>query len=294
MDTLTGMRAFLAVAEAGSFTGAARHAGITTQLASKHVRQLEARLDVRLFNRTTRSVSLTDAGQAYLERCRNIVDQLDELEAEVQQRQGALSGRLRLTAPSGFGLLKLTPALALFRDKHPDVEIDLSLTDRRVSLIEEGFDMAVRIGRTEDSSLVMRRLMPMPTIVCASPAYLQENGEPRTPRALATHDCLINSGLVDPGHWRFQEEGRTISVKVSGPYRTDHPRALAEMARLGQGIAACPAYAVEDAISRGELISLLDGYAAPTPGVFALYPSRRHVTARLRALLDHLVETFAR
>jgi DNA-binding transcriptional LysR family regulator len=294
MDTMTGMRTFLAVSEAGSFTAAARRLGVTTQLASKYVRQLESRLSVQLFHRTTRKVTLTDAGEAYQTRCRDLVDQFDELEAEVQQRQGALSGRLRITAPTGFGLLKLTPALAEFRERHSEVEIDLSLTDRRVSLVEEGLDLAIRIGRTEDSSVVMRRLMPMPYLVVASPAYLEKNGHPRHPQALETHECLVNIGLVEPGVWRFQEGVTPLNVRVSGGFKGDQPRALAEMARLGHGVTACPAYAVEDGIASGELVPLLSDYTADTPGVFALYPSRRHVTARLRALLDYLIVAFAK
>jgi len=290
MDLLAANRAFLAVSEAQSFTGAAKTLRQTTQLVSKQVRQLEARLGVRLFDRTTRSVSLTDSGRDYLAPCRSLIDQFDEMEARVKERQSLLSGRLRVTAPTGFGLVKLTPLLADFQTLHGDVEIDLSLTDRRVSIVDEGFDLAVRIGAVADSSLVMRRLRAMPLLCCASPDYLARHGEPRDPHALATHECLVNPGLVEAGHWRFQKGGEVFSVRVGGRFRADQPRALAQLAAMGRGIVSGPAYTVEPYLESGALVEILADFAPPPSSVYALHPSRRFVPARLRALIDFLAE----
>ena len=288
MDTLVGVRAFVSVADAESFTKAATRLGLTTQLVSKYVRQLEARLGVQLLNRTTRSVTLTDTGRLYLSRCRNLIEQFDEMDSLVREQQGGLSGRIRLTAPTGYGQMMVTPALADFQALHPDIEFDFNLTDRRVSIVEEGYDFAVRIGQAQDSSLTMRKLIDMPILVCASPAYLEERGEPQHPLALSTHECLINNDLIDPGIWRFQEDGEPLSVKVSGRFSVNQPRALADLACLGRGIAALPAYVIAKDIRQGRLRALLSEFSAPASSVYALYPSRRYLTRRVKALLDFL------
>jgi DNA-binding transcriptional LysR family regulator len=292
MDLLAANRAFLAVSETESFTGAAKKLRQTTQLVSKQVRQLEERLGVRLFDRTTRSVSLTESGRDYLQPCRSLIDQFDEMEARVRERQTALTGGLRLTAPTGFGLIKLTPVLADFQALHPEVGIDLSLTDRRVSIVDERFDLAVRVGAVADSSLIQKRLMPMRTLTCAAPDYLARHGEPRDPQALATHECLVNPGLVDATHWRYQKGGEVFSVRVGGRFRADQPRALAQIAAMGRGIVAGPVYTLEPYLESGALVEILADYAPPPNAVYALHPSRRFVPARLRALIDFLAERF--
>lgn len=293
MDTVDGMRTFAAVAQEGSFTSAAKRLNMTTKLASKYVGQLEERLGAQLFNRTTRSVALTDVGQAYLERCKPLLDQFDELEAVVQERHSELAGPIRMTAPTGFGSINLTEAMAPFLSSHPKVSIDLHLNDRHASIIEDGFDLAIRIGALRDSSLVARRLKWMRVCVCASPEYLSEFGEPDHPTALATHNCLINHALQDPFHWRFKVDGAELRIPVSGNFQADAPRAAAEMAAAGIGITISPYYALEPFIENDQLRVLFADNEALQFGLYAVYPPNRHLTARVRGLIDHLAATFS-
>ena len=288
MDQIKTMRAFAAVAQEGSFTAAARRLDLSTKLVSKYVQQLESKFDVQLFNRTTRSVALTDEGTAYLERCQPILAQLDELESVVRQRQTALAGPIRVTAPTGFGATILTEALADFMHAHPQVEVDLKLSDNRVALVEEGFDLAVRVGSLRDSTLIARRLDNMPLIVCASPAYLREHGQPRDPKALATHNCLVDENQSDATIWRFHSRRGDVVVKVGGTFRANSPAAIARMAIGGLGIARSPRYVVEHALEQGELTQLLPEFDTDEFGLYALYPYNRHLTSRVRALIDHL------
>ena len=189
MDTIDGMRTFVAVSRQNSFTAGAKMLGVSTKLASKYIGQLETRLDAQLFHRTTRSVTLTETGQAYLERCIPLLEQFDELEDLVQERQSELAGTIRLTAPTAFGSTELVNALRPFQIQHPKVSIDLHLSDQRVAIIEEGFDLAIRFGELEDSSLIARKLMNMRIVVFASPHYLAQKGEPIHPNGLLTHNC---------------------------------------------------------------------------------------------------------
>lgn len=292
MDTIETMRAFLAVAREGSFTAAGKRLGLSTKLVSKYVAQLETRLSTQLFNRTTRSVSLTDVGVAYLERCRPLVEQIDELEDLVKERQSALAGPIRMTAPTGFGSNNLTQALAPFLRAHPQVDIELKLSDSRVALVEEGFDLAVRIGDLRDSTLIARKLSDMPLIVCASPDYLAEHERPGDPMALATHNCLIDNNPADANVWRFRNGDRDLVVKVAGVFRANAPAAIANMAIAGLGIARCPHYVVARRLEEGSLEHLFQDYETENYGLYALYPPNRHLTARVRALIDHLAQHF--
>lgn len=287
------MRAFVAVAQDGSFTSAGQKLGLSTKLVSKYVRQLESQLQTQLFNRTTRSVSLTDVGAAYLERCRPLLEQMDELDDLVRDRQGALAGPIRLTAPTGFGSTKLTEALVPFLKAHPDVELDMKLTDNRVALVEEGLDLAIRIGAMRDSSLIARKLADMPLVLSASPDYLDRTGRPRSPEALATHTCLVNSNQMEPNIWRFYRSGQEHVVRLQGAVTCNSPAALAHMAIGGLGIAMSPFYPVETALRDGLLERVLPDHATDTYGVYALYPPNRHLTRRLRVLIDHLAAEFS-
>ncbi|ASP33384.1 LysR family transcriptional regulator [Labrenzia sp. VG12] len=293
MDKIETMRAFVAVAQDQSFTAAGKRLGLSTKLVSKYVQHLESQLKTQLFNRTTRSVSLTDVGTAYLERCRPILDQMDELDDLVREKQGALAGPIRLTAPTGFGSTKLTEALIPFLQAHPNVELDMKLTDSRVSVVEEGLDLAVRIGALRDSALIARKLADMPLVLSASPDYLNRNGRPRSPEALATHTCLVNSNQMEPNIWRFYRSGKEHVVRMQGAVTSNSPAALAQMAIGGLGIAMSPFYPVETALREGQLERVLPDYATDTYGVYALYPPNRHLTRRLRALIDHLAAEFS-
>ena len=293
MDKIETIRAFIAVAQEGSFTGAGRRLGISTKLVSKYVQQLESQLQTQLFNRTTRSVSLTDVGAAYLERSRPILEQMDELDSLVKERQTALAGPVRITAPTGFGSTRLTQALIPFLREHKNVEVDMRLTDNRVALVEEGFDLAVRIGALRDSTLIAKKLSDMPLVLCASPDYLDSHGRPKNPRALTTHTCLIDNNQVELNVWRFRSADGEHVVRLNGTVQANSPGALAQMAIGGLGITIAPLYAVETALGEGFLEKVLPDYKTDIFGLYALYPPNRHLTRRVRALIDHLAKTFS-
>lgn len=292
MDKIETMRAFVAVAQDSSFTQAARRLGMSTKLVSKYVQQLESRLQTQLFNRTTRSVSLTDVGAAYLERCRPLLEQMDDLDSLVRERQGALAGPIRLTAPTGFGSTRLTGALIPFLHRHREVELDMVLTDNRVAIVEEGFDLAIRIGALRDSTLIARKLSDMPLIVCASPAYLEKHGRPQNPHALSTHICLVDNNQVELNVWRFHSENNEHVVRLHGAVQANSPGAITQMATGGLGIARCPLYAAEAALKKGALEQVLPDHTTDVFGLYALYPPNRHLTRRVRALIDHLAGEF--
>lgn len=288
MDTIDGMRTFASVAAQQSFTAGAKRLGMSTKLASKYVRQLEERLNAQLFNRTTRNVTLTETGQAYLERCLPILDQLDELEGLVQARQSELAGVIRLTAPTGYGGNQLVEALRPFQLENPNVSIDLHLSDQQVALVEEGFDLAIRFGNMADSSLIARQLKTMRVVTVASPDYLARNGVPRQPHALATHNCLLAKFSREPLNWRFRENDKPVSIRVNGSFTANAPRAIARMAAGGLGIGQGPLYAMQPFLDTGALELLFEDHEIEGIGLYAVYPPSRHLTARIRALIDHL------
>lgn len=292
MDRLDCMRAFVAVAAQNSFTGGARQIGISAKLASKYVARLEENLGAQLFHRTTRSVTLTDTGRAYLERCVPLLDQFDEMEGIIQERQSELAGPIRLTAPTGFGSRELVEAIRPFQQSHPKVEIEMLLSDDHAPIVEEGIDLAVRFGALQDSTLVALKLCDMRLVVVASPDYLAAYGDPAHPRALATHHCLFLMTSAQPGQWRFQTEEGAVDVPVNGRFKANSPRAVAHMALGGQGIARCPYYTVKPFVEAGRLQVLFSDYeAAPLP-LYVVYPPSRHLTARIRTLITHLAKWF--
>lgn len=293
MDTLEGMRVFVAVADQQSFTRGAKRLGISTKLASKYIRQLEERLGAQLFNRTTRRVTLTDTGRAYRERCVPLLDQLDELEDVVRARQSALEGAIRITAPTGFGSRELVRALEPFQRANPNVSIQLQLSDHHVAIVDEGIDLAVRFGVLKDSSLVARKLMDMRLVVIASPGYLSKHGKPHHPSALATHNCLLQLTSADPSTWTFEIGGEEIAVRVDGSFRANSPRAVAYMAAGDMGIGRCPYYTAKPFVERDALEILFEEQEANATTLYAVYPPNRHLTARIRALIEHLAAWFA-
>ncbi len=288
MDKIDRMRAFALVAKNASFTVAAHRMGRSARLVSKYVADLENALGVQLLNRTTRSVSLTDVGATYLTLCEPLLDGFDELEDRVRNEQTSLRGVIHISAPTGFGVLRLVPSLARFSEKHPNVEFDLKFSDRRASIIEEGLDLAVRIGPMRDSSLKVRQLGHMPLVVCASPAYLERAGRPSHPRALATHECILDGNMTEPTVWRFNISGHEEAIQVNGRFRMNAPAASARLAAQGVAIARCPAYTVADTSQSGDLVELFAEHRVSPYTVAALFPQNRHITTRVRALLDHL------
>jgi len=293
MDTIKCMETFVAVATHKSFTQGAKQLSLSAKLASKYVQKLESNLGAQLFYRTTRSVTLTDTGQAYLERCIPLLDQFEELEGMVQQRQSDLAGPIRITAPTGFGSKELVKAIASFQVCHPKVTIDLHLADHVVSVVEGGFDVAIRFGTLEDSTLIARKLLDMRIVLVAAPSYLLKHGRPAHPHELVTHNCLLQMTTKDPVHWQFRINNELKSYKVSGSFHTNSPRAITNLALEGLGIARTPLYAVAPHLDSGDLEILFEDEEATGVGLNAVYPSNRHLTARTRAFIDHLVAYYS-
>ncbi len=288
MDKIDRMRAFATVAKEASFTAAGVRLGKSTRLVSKYIADLEASLGVQLLYRTTRSVSLTDVGATYLEMCEPLLEGFDEMEERVLNAQSSLKGVIRISAPTGFGSVRLAPSLARFAEIHTEVEIDLDLSDRRVSIIDEGLDMAIRIGPMRDSTMIARQLGPMPLITFAAPSYLERHGTPAHPSALSTHQCIIDGNMRERHVWRFDCNGEELAVKVSGRLNTNAPAATVQMAIAGAAIARAPAYAVSEAVRSGKVVELFPESRITPYTVAALYPSSRRLTTRVRELIDHL------
>ncbi|MBL4672969.1 MAG: LysR family transcriptional regulator [Arenicella sp.] len=289
MDTIESMRSFVAVAGQKSFTAGAKQLGISTNLASKQVRQLETRLDAQLFHRTTRRVTLSDTGLAYFERCVLLLDQFDELEGLVQERQSELAGPIRITAPTGFGAGELVKAIRPFQMANPKVSISLHLSDQHVDILDGGLDLAIRFGPLQNSTLIARKLLTMRLVVFASPDYINAHGEPAHPRALSTHNCLLQTSSSDPEHWEFTINGKVEKFRVGGSFTANSPHAVANMAAGGLGIGRCPLYTAEPFLKSGKLVLLFEDKMASEFNLYAVYPSGRHLTARIRKLIDHLV-----
>ncbi len=291
---LTQMNAFAAVVEAGSFTSAAGAKGLSKAALSRHVAQLEDRLGVRLLNRTTRRLSLTEAGRAYYEGCQRMLSEAEGAEAQVTALAASPRGVLRLSAPMSFGVTHLTPLLAPFLAACPELSLDLVLGDRLVDLVEEGFDAALRIGELEDSSLIARRLCGLQVYICATPAYLERAGLPRHPKDLATHDCLLYSYQRDSRVWHFEGPDGRLSIEVKGRAVANNGDALLGLALAGQGLVSLPSFFVAEPLRDGRLVRLLPGWARSGQGAIHLvYPARRNAPPKLRALLDFLVTRIA-
>ena len=292
MDRLDSDRMFIAVMEAGSFTGAAKRLGTSSGQASKLVSRLEAELGVRLLNRTTRAISPTEAGRAYYERLQPLLEEFDNLDLSIRNIARTPQGRLRLTAPLTFGALELAPALNEFASRYPQIELDVSFTDRVVNLVDDGFDMAVRVGRPDDSSLIARKLCEVRIVVLGAPTYLESHGEPATPEDLARHECIIDTNFRDPNRWPFRIGGAERLVPVSGRIRYSNAEACLRAAEAGLGLACVPAFIAGDALRSGRVTRLLGGFETEPYGVHVLYPHSRHLAAKVRALVDFLAERY--
>jgi DNA-binding transcriptional LysR family regulator len=295
LDALTDIAVFVRVVERGSFTLAAGDLDLSRAVVSKYLSRLEERLGARLLNRTTRRLSLTEAGAALFEASRGALERIEEAEAAVAQLQSEPRGRLRVSAPMSFGILHLGPVLAEFARRHPRVTLDVRLDDRYVNLVEEGVDVAVRIGILTDSSLVSRKLATTRAVACASPEYLAEHGEPETPEDLASHNCLIYSYLSTANVWRFTApDGREIPVAVNGTFRINNGIVLAEAAVAGHGILVTPSFYVAELLRSGRLKRILEPYRLKELGIHAVYPQRGHVPPKVRAFVDLLAQRFGR
>lgn len=292
MDRIEAMRLFIAVADHGGFSNAARREGVSAAHVSKKVAKLEALLGARLLERTTRTVSLTPAGAAYLERAKSIVSDLDALEDGVRADQADAAGVIRLSAPVDFGARRLTPLVLDFMDAHPGVEVRLTLNDRFVDLIDEGFDAAVRIGALEDSSLIARRLAPAGMAVAVAPDH-PAVAAVRAPADLASQPCIIDANVEQPRRWRFLSNGEACEVRVSGRFTVNSPEAVRQAALKGHGVARTTHFALAEDVSAGRLVALLPEWSPEPRDVWVVFPQNRFLSTRLRLLIEHLVTAFA-
>lgn len=293
MDRLDANRMFLAVMETGSFTAAAARLGTSSGQASKLVSSLENALGVRLLNRTTRAIAPTEAGQAYFERMRTLLEEFDSLEAAIKDAAEEPSGRLRITAPLTFGAMALTQVLSDFARVYPRIALDVNFSDRIVNLVDEGFDVAIRIGRPDDSAMIARKLCDMRLLVVAAPDFLAESGTPTTPEALGATACIIDTNFREPNRWPFRNtRGESFSAPVQGRLRFSNAEACLNAAEAGLGLACVPSFVAAEALRAGRVVRVLQAFEAEPLALYALYPHSRHLAAKLRRLVDFLAERF--
>lgn len=294
MDRFQEMASFVAVVEAGSFVGAADVIGLSKAAVSRHVGELEQRLGARLLHRTTRRLSLTDDGQLFFARAKEMLAAVDEAESEISSRSGEPSGRLRINAPLSFGVLHLAPLWPRFAQLYPKVSLDIELSDRVVDLVEEGYDLAVRITNLPSSQLVSRQLATARMICCASPQYLAQHGTPAHPSELAQHEVVSYSYFAARDEWTFTAPDDTpVVVHTQARIHANNGDTCRAAALEHQGIILQPDFIVADDLRRGDLIDLMPTYRATTLGIHAMYPSRKHLPIKTRRLVDFLVEAFA-
>ena len=290
MDRLDALRAFVRVAELGSFAAVAQQLGVARSVVTRQVAALEAHLGAKLMLRSTRRLSLTSAGTAYLEKCRVILNLVDAAETGVAEERVVARGNIRIGLPLSFGLKRLAPLLLDFAEQHPQVSLEMDYTDRRVDLVEEGFDLSIRITGRLAPSDVVRRLGACRLMVVASPGYLAQHGRPRAPAELAGHECLGYLGDANPGLWSFTVGGRVEGISVRSRFSASNGDALADAATRGLGITLQPDFIVQPYLADGRLEQVLAEFEPPELGVYALLPGGRHQPYRVRLLVEFLAE----
>lgn len=289
MDRLTAMKVFVNVVETGSFSAASERMDLSRAAASKYVSQLETHLGGRLLNRTTRRISLTESGRLYFERCREILQNLEEADGAVTGLAQEPRGTLRISVPTNFASLHLVPLVARFTKDFPDVEVEMMCSDRLVDLVDEGFDLAIRITNQVDPNLIARRLARCRHVIVAAPDYLANKPELKTPDDLKQHDCLLYA-YTTGGIWPFTKDGTDYSVKVDHVFKSNNPDVLVEAAASGMGVAMMPTFMASDAIRRGALTAVLEDYDTLEVQIYTVYASRRFLPAKIRVFIDYLVE----
>lgn len=289
MDRFQGITAFVSVVENGSFARAAEKLGQSVSAVSRRVAELEEHLDARLLNRTTRRLSLTETGRSFHERAVQLLADLEEAEQGASAGGVTPRGTLRLTAPITYGIRVLAPIVAAFAAKYDQVRVDVDLSDRAVDLVDEGFDLAVRIGEIRSQFLVARRIGATSLVCCASPAYLERHGAPRTPDDLVRHRCLTYEYAATRHQWRFiGADGGDKVVRIGGPLHSNNGRMLGALAVEGAGIVCEPDFILAPDLARGALVPILADWTLPSIAIHAAYPSRRHLSAKVRAFVDFL------
>ncbi|HEY0918227.1 LysR family transcriptional regulator [Devosia sp.] len=290
---LSRIRAFVQVFEAGGFSAAARQHGRSKALLSKYVTDLEDYLGVRLMNRTTRKLGLTEAGEVYYREASQLLQQLDELDATISDQTAEPRGLIRISAPRNLGETALAPAIFAFLARNPLASVDLRLEDRLVDLVEEGIDVALRISVLADSSLIARKIADIGHVICGSPELIRRHGLPRSGEDLKGMPCILDTNMPSHASWRFSDKGRHYSVPVSGPVRVNSPVAAMQAALAGLGFAVVPLYLAEPMIAAGRLVPVLEATMLEGASLQAVFPHRRHLAGKVRALIDHLVDWFA-
>lgn len=294
MNILPYLETFSAVVEHGSFTAAAQALGMSRPVVSKQVSLLEQHLGVQLLNRTTRRLHLTQAGEVFSSYSQRIMLDVREAEQSVLPLQSEPQGRLRILVPESFAISLLPEVLLRFQNNFPKIELDVHVSGRLLNLVEEGFDVALRVGELEDSSLIARLLMPCGLHACASPEYLKKYGRPEHPRELETHNCLIYSQRPNPDVWRFRDDqGEDSSIKVSGNLRSSMGNILMSAAQNGSGIFIGPTFMIANALKEGKLETVLDQYTPMTTGLYVIYPHSKLVSAKVRAFVDFITESWS-
>ncbi len=293
MDRFRELEAFVAVVEAGSFVAAGEVLRVSKAAVSRAVLELEKRLGARLLQRTTRRLSITEAGRAYYDRCKQILSELEEADSAVGEVTGHAVGKLRVNAPVSFGIRHLTDVWGAFMARYPQVALEIDLSDRLVDVVDEGFDVVVRISRLVDSTLVHRKLATTRILPCASPAYLAAHGEPAHPDELAAHATIAYEYAAHGDVWRFTGPDGTHEVMTRPRARANSGDTCRGLALAGQGIALEPDFMIGDDLASGRLVHVLPQYAGREIGIYAVYPSRKHLSVKVRALVDFLADVFA-
>lgn len=289
MDTLTRIRAFIDVVDAEGFSAAARRVGRSKALLSKYVRELEDELGALLLNRTTRQFSLTEAGHTYYRTASEILKEIDNLADLVRANNSDLKGRLRITAPRTFVDAEIGQSLIDFGQQHPELSLEIVSDDRFVDLVEEGFDVAIRITRLEDSTLIARKLDDFQVLICAAPDFLEKVGPIEHPSDLSKIPCILDTNGRSYSNWRFIEpDGSSFTVPVSGPIEVNSPLASVRAAVSGIGVALVPDFIARPKVATGELVTLFDDFLPRDRGIYAIYPHRRYLPAKVRTLVDYL------
>lgn len=288
-----GISEFVYVAEYESFTRAAKELGVSTAQVSRQVSALEKRLNIKLLYRTTRKVTLTEEGRVFYQHCRSVLDGLDAAEQAVSNLQSKPQGRIKLTAPVTYGEQQLLPLVNDFMVQYSDIEVTAFLSNQKIDLVDGGYDLAIRIGKLSDSTMMAKKLSRRTNFVCAAPAYLEKYGTPHALSELSQHNCLL--GTRD--YWHFiendKEAGKERNMRVSGTVQYNSGHSLVDAALKGLGIVQLPDYYVQRHLASGALVSLLDNYREPEEGIWAVYPHNRHLSPKIRLLVDYLTERLA-
>lgn len=279
-----GISEFVNVAETESFTQASKKLAISTAQVSRQVNALEQRLNIKLFYRTTRKVSLTDEGRIFYQHCRGVLDGLDAAERAITNLQSTPQGKIKLTAPVTYGELHILPLINDFMLQYPDIDVTAYLSNQQLDLVDEGFDLAIRLGKLNDSSLMAKKLTERTNFVCASPAYLEKYGIPHSLSELNKHNCLL--GTRD--YWHFSESGKEKNLRVAGKLRCNSGSVLVDAALKGLGIVQLPDYYIKEHLASGSLITLLDNYKGSNESIWAIYPQNRHLSPKIRLLVNYL------